>query len=59
MNLPKTYLESFAKKFTPEEVKIIDENWNRFSQISLSNSTGRQLNNEAKMVLECSRLYPK
>ena len=37
-NLPQFVLNILMKKFTEEQVKTIDKNWNTFSQMSLSNS---------------------
>ncbi len=51
MNLPKHLCEMFAKKFTADEVAIIDKNWDTYIQISLSNATTRELNASAKAVL--------
>lgn len=49
---PSFIFEMIYKLYPKDAVKI-DENFYRFSQISFSNSTARQLNREIKMVAAC------
>jgi len=51
MNLPRFVLEFFDDIFTGAQVKVIDQNWYRYSQISLSNSSREALITEARNIL--------
>jgi hypothetical protein len=51
MNLPRFVLEFFDDIFTGAQVKVIDQNWYRYSQISLSNSSREALITEARSIL--------
>jgi hypothetical protein len=45
--------ELLSKKFTEAEMKVIDENWDSYIQMSFGNSSARQLIAAAKTVLLC------
>lgn len=51
MNLPRFMLEFFGDIFTGAQVKVIDQNWYRYSQLSLSNSSREDLIAEARSIL--------
>jgi hypothetical protein len=51
MNLPIWVHELLSKKFTAEQMAVIDKNWSTYIDISFGNSTGRELVNAAKSVL--------
>jgi hypothetical protein len=53
MKLPAYVHELLSKKFTVAEMKVIDENWDSYIQMSFGNSTARQLITAAKTVLVC------
>ena len=53
MKLPAYVHELLSKKFTVAEMKVIDENWDSYIQMSFGNSTERQLIKAAKTVLLC------
>lgn len=53
MNLPQWVHELLAKKFTAEEMVIIDAQWWTYNCISLSNSSKVELIRAAKTVLMC------
>ena len=51
MNLPRFILEFFDDIFNGAQVKVIDQNWYRYSQLSLSNSSRETLIAEARSIL--------
>lgn len=51
MNLPRFILEFFGDIFNGAQVKVIDQNWYRYSQLSLSNSSREALIAEARCIL--------
>lgn len=51
MNLPRWILSFFSDIFTGAQVKVIDQNWYRYSQMSLSNSSREELIFQARCIL--------
>jgi hypothetical protein len=51
MNLPRFMLEFFGEIFTGAQVQKLDQNWYRYSQLSLSNSSREDLIAEARCIL--------
>ena len=54
-SVPRYAAAIIEKKFTADEVKVIDRNWDRFVQMHYSSATDREFINAAKMVLACTK----
>lgn len=51
MNVPRWLVLFFSEYFNGAQVRVIINNWYRYSQISLSNSSREQLIAEARSIL--------
>ena len=51
MNIPEWLVQFFSETFTGAQVEIINQNWWKFSQMSLSNSTREELLSQARIIL--------
>lgn len=50
-NLPQFVRDILATRFAPADVSIIDQNWNRYSQMSFSNSCADEFLLEGRIIL--------
>jgi hypothetical protein len=55
MSLPKFVTAILSKKFTDQEVELISKHWNRFSQMSLSNSMEWEFIAQGRSILALIR----
>lgn len=55
MELPRWLILFFSETFTGSQVDIINQNWHRYSQVSLSNSTREELLAEARTILSMNK----
>jgi hypothetical protein len=54
MSLPSYVKIELALRFTPDEIEVIERNWDIYSNgFRFSSSTGAQMRKQAKMVLGC------
>jgi len=51
--LPKYVIEILAKKFTANEVNVIDRNWQFYSQMRLGSASKGDFWKEGRMILSC------
>ena len=51
MNVPRWLLVFFSDFFNGHQIEIIDKNWYRYSQLSISNSSREELLAEARNIL--------
>lgn len=58
MNIPRWLVMFLSENFTGAQVEIIANNWYKFTEISLSNSSREQLLAEAKVVLTLGQDRP-
>jgi hypothetical protein len=54
MPLPTFVVDILVPRFTPTQLKLIEEQWDRYADISFGNATKGQLVRTAKMVLQCA-----
>jgi hypothetical protein len=53
--LPQFVLEILATRFSPAEISIVDQNWNRYSQMSFSNSCADEFLLQGDIILMLER----
>ena len=51
MNLPNWLINFFREEFNGAQVAVLNDNWWKYTSISLNNSTREQLMTEAKIIL--------
>jgi hypothetical protein len=54
MNIPKWVLLFFSDFFNGSQLQVINENWNRFSQLSFNTCSREQLLHEAETIIKLS-----